>query len=211
MLQAVSDYGYYRIGKRELPDSLRMISGATADNLPFRIDLAGSLIRLGTEREYGALSSIKHIFSDSAAARSLMENILHEWEDYRDKLLLRIQDAAARKALQLNTALPESQNIREPASSDNQTAPAIHSDIRGQEFYLERSKVYRDYAKSFPDAVRQTGLNRAQRRAVLNYINGWRSVDVILSCVIAETRRPLTRARLVRYLDLLKEIGWITF
>ncbi|MCJ7682212.1 MAG: hypothetical protein MUP70_15915, partial [Candidatus Aminicenantes bacterium] len=87
----------------------------------------------------------------------------------------------------------------------------IHPDIQGREFYLERSQIYRDFAKSYPDAVRQTGLNRAQRRAVLNYINGRRPIDMIRAYVIAETRQPLSRDRLVHYLDLLKKIGWITF
>ncbi|MCJ7679350.1 MAG: M28 family peptidase [Candidatus Aminicenantes bacterium] len=211
MIQTVSDYGYYRIGKRDLPESLRVINGATLDNLPFRVELAGSLIRLGADREYGALSSIKHIFSDSTNARSQLENILYEWEIYRDKLLLQIKDAATRKALQLKTALPEGLNSWAPTLSSHQTHPSIHPDIQGREFYLERSQIYRDFAKSYPDAVRQTGLNRAQRRAVLNYINGRRPIDMIRTYVIAETRQPLNRDRLVHYLDLLKKIGWIIF
>jgi hypothetical protein len=46
---------------------------------------------------------------------------------------------------------------------------------------------------------------------IMNYINGKRSIPEIRRWVMAETGRVLEFDKLVRYLDFMKTVGWITY
>ncbi|GAG05849.1 unnamed protein product, partial [marine sediment metagenome] len=88
--------------------------------------------------------------------------------------------------------------------------PAIHPDIKGKEFYIEDSDSYEEYMGKNPDALKELKLDRNQKRSILNFINGKRSITKIRNWVIAETENDLDFKTLTKYLDFLKSISWIT-
>ncbi len=89
--------------------------------------------------------------------------------------------------------------------------PAIAPGIRGKEFSLQTYDKYAVHLKANPDAVKKTGLAPNLAARLLNYVNGKRSVLRIRNCVIGETGQDVTLESVVAYLDLLKNVGWITY
>ena len=53
------------------------------------------------------------------------------------------------------------------------------------------------------------GLSRGQTNQILNFIDGKRSIPVIRAQVEAWTGEPLFMDRLLEYLGILEEVGWI--
>lgn len=62
-----------------------------------------------------------------------------------------------------------------------------------------------------PDFNKDLKVDRGQQRSIMNYINGRRSVTTIRSCVVAESGKELDFENLLKYLNFLKTIKWITY
>ena len=63
--------------------------------------------------------------------------------------------------------------------------------------------------KEHPDALKAIGLTPQQAAGVTNYVNGKRSAADIRDCLVGETGLDVSLDSVVRYLDLLKSVGWI--
>ena len=55
------------------------------------------------------------------------------------------------------------------------------------------------------------GVIRLYRRSIQKFTNGRHSITALKNWVMAETGKELALEKLVRYLNFLKEIGWIEF
>jgi hypothetical protein len=65
--------------------------------------------------------------------------------------------------------------------------------------------------KDNPDFNKELKVDRRLQRSILNYINGRRSVTKIRSCVMAESGKDMDFDNLLKYLNFLKTIDWITY
>ena len=89
--------------------------------------------------------------------------------------------------------------------------PAIHPDVRGREFSLNAWERYTQYMKEHPDALKALGLTPPQAQAILNWVNGRRSVALIRRNVAAERGEDVSYAAVAGYLEVLRTVGWITY
>jgi intein-encoded DNA endonuclease-like protein len=89
--------------------------------------------------------------------------------------------------------------------------PSLHPEDKGKEFSMESSERYKKYLEKNKDALKAINFDMGQRRFVLNFINGKRSVVKIRSSVAAETGRDVDFNALVKYLEFLKAVGWIVY
>jgi Zn-dependent M28 family amino/carboxypeptidase len=211
LLEKVSTFGYARVGQRELPKALGFIEQADAENLQEAFNKAVNLVDLATTREAGAVGSTTEIYTASDEAVSLVKNYQAQWKFYQEALNQQLQQFAAMKAKQLKVEAPVKAKPTAEEASYAKLIPAIHPEIKATEFSLERSDNYQDYMEKNPDALKDLKLLSAQRRMILNYINGKRSILEIRRWVMAETGRDLELDKLVRYIEFMKTIGWVTY
>ncbi len=211
LLDAVASFGLARVGKRELPTAYRSVNAADAKTLTAVVNRAMNLAQFACDREAEAVVSIKDIFSGSSAAALLVDNHKSQWDIYGKSLAGQILSYGQIRAKQLKVA-----DFRQPVPDTlekqyAQFLPALHSDVKGKEFSLESSERYKKFLEKNPDALKDLSLDVGQRRFVLNYINGKRSVVKIRNAVMAETGRDVDFNALVKYLEFLKALGWIVY
>jgi len=163
------------------------------------------------QREIGALRSLEEVCSASDEALRMIDNRVKQWEFYEEGLAEQILKYGAVKASELNVKAPERLNLTEEEKKYSEIFPDLNPDVKGKEFYLERTDRFRDYIKEHPDALKKLNLNRNQQRSIQNFINGKRSVMEIRNAAIAETEIDLPIENLMGYLELLKELNWIMF
>jgi aminopeptidase YwaD len=211
LLDAVSDYGYKRVGERELPKALSYVEKAKKENLQEKVWMALNLAGFAVQREIGALRSLEEICSGSDEALRMIDNRVKQWEFYREGLANQILKYGAVKASELNVKAPERPELTEEEKIYSEIFPDLHPNVKGKEFYLERTDRFRDYIKENPDALKKLKLNRNQQRSIQNFLDGKRSVMEIRNAAIAETEIDLPFENLMGYLELLKELNWITF
>lgn len=211
LLEKVSAFGYARLGERELPRALGFIERADAESLHDAFNQAVNLVDLATSREAGAIGSTADIYTASERAVELVQSYQTQWKIYQDALNQQLLQFAGVKAKQLDVEPPAEPEPTSEEISYSKVFPAIHPDIKASQFSMENSDLYKDYMEKNPDALKELKLNVAQRRMILNYINGKRSVAEIRRRVMAETSRDLELGRLVRYLEFMKTIGWIAY
>jgi len=210
LVNKVSEFGYERVGKRELPRALKFLDDADVKTLQKALSSAANLTDLVVERETGALASIEEIYSGSDKAVRIVNNRKKQWELYGEGLRSQLLKYAQFRAQNLKAELPQ---LPVPGKIEKQYShifPAIHPNIKGKEFYIEDSDSYKEYMEKNPDALKELKLDRNQKRSILNFINGKRSITKIRNWVIAETENDLDFKTLTKYLDFLKSIGWIT-
>lgn len=213
MLDAVSGFGFARVGKRELPAAFRKIDASDAKTLPDAAGRAVELVRFAAEREKAAISSVAEIASGSPESTTLVRNRESLWEGYRDSLQNQVVKYTSTRAAQLKTALPPPLSPRAAsaglAAAYAKVVPALHPEVKGREFSLESSDRYKNYIEKNPEALKGLKLEIPVRRAVLNYINGRRSVNVIRGAAAVETDRIVDLEAVAQYLEFLKAAGWI--
>lgn len=205
----VTSFGTARIGKREQPAALRMVGGAGKDQLEDAVQQAFRLIDLAVSRETGAVASLQEIASGSKTAESLIGRHSRLWELYRKGFENQVLGLAALRAQELGAPAPERPAAHPPSNEAASKVPSLSEEIRGRQFYVDRCDAFKSYIEANPDALKKTGLDRGQQRAVQNWIDGRRSVAVIHDRVLAETGKPLALSALLEYLDLLRAVGWI--
>jgi aminopeptidase YwaD len=211
LLDVVSTFGYERVGKRELPTALRRLETAEADSLQASLEGALNLVDFAVAREIGALQSTNDIHTGSEQARNKVEDYTAQWRFYREGLHRQLLEYAGLKAKNLGTKAPGKPGLSAEEKKYAQVIPAVHPDARAREFSVTRSQAYMDFTKANPDAIKGLQLDARQRRIVPNYVNGRRSITEIRDCVWAESGKPLSLDELVKYLEILKEVGWLTY
>ncbi len=211
LLNAVSGFGFARVGKRELPAAFRKIEAADAKSLPDAAGRAVELVRFAAEREKSAISSVSEIASGSKEASVLIKNREALWEGYRLSLADQVAKYASLRASQLKTMLPPpvSAASARSAAEAGKIVPALHPEVRGKEFSLESSDRYKKFIEKNPDALKALKLDVPVRRAILNYIDGRRNAAAIRAAAAAESDRSVPLDAVLEYLEFLKAIGWI--
>jgi len=211
LLDAVSAFGYQRVGKRELPAAFRSVDRAEAKTLQRAMRRALNLVRFAADRERGAVASVEEIYTGSKEAAQMIASRKKQWELYADSLANQVLEYGRFRARQFKTAAPQKPAMDKRERQYAGMIPALHPEVKGKEFSLESSDRYKIYIKKNPDALKNMKMDMSQRRALLNYINGKRSVTAIRNWVMAETDKDLDFAVLITYLEFLKAIGWITY
>ncbi|MFC1557321.1 M28 family peptidase [candidate division KSB1 bacterium] len=209
LLDATSEFGYERIAEREHPASLTMVENSTAQTLQQETSRALNLISFALDREIGALKSIEDIYSGSSRARIMLSNRVEQWELYRNSLMQQVLGYAELRANQLNARRPV---IPEPTSNERRYAndiPSVHPDVKGKDFYLERSDVYQQQLRAQPQFLRDLGLTSRQASSIRNFVNGKNSITTIKHYVSASTGGDIALDSVAGYIDFLRSIGWV--
>ncbi len=87
--------------------------------------------------------------------------------------------------------------------------PAIAPAVKGRQFNLAASEQYSRYMKEHPDAIKQLGVSSRQQTAILNYVNGKRSIARIAVCVAGELDEDVPIQGVLGYVELLEAAGWL--
>jgi len=210
LLKSVSAFGYARVGKRELPRALQIVADAEAKDLEKAMNRALNLAAFAAAREAGAVESVRDVYSSSDKARGLVAAQVKQWQFYGAGLETQIKRFAAYRAAELKTKPPAVWVATAAEKKAGAAVPALAPGVRGKEFSLEGSDRYKTYAAAHPDPVKGLKLGLAQRRSVLNYIDGRRTLATIRNCVEAETGADIDFQDFLRYTDFLKAVGWIS-
>jgi hypothetical protein len=211
LLEAVSRFGTERVGKRELAEALRTIGQARADDLPGALQSALNLAEYAVAREMGAVRTTEDIHSGSETAKGLVGDHTARWRSYGESLRHQLLEYARLRAERLGVEAPGPSPPTEEEKLLGAVVPAVHPDARCREYSIERMESYRKWLEANPAALEELDLDDRLRRAIPDFINGERSVVEIRDRVAAETGRPLELDKLVRYLEILETIGWMTY
>jgi hypothetical protein len=211
LTDAVEEFGYGRIARREIPAALRMIQDSDALALGRAWVRAERLIALGVERELGALESIRDISPDSDKARRSVAVRAERWTFYGRELQGLIDRSVQLRATMLNIPLPSRSRLASSKKNYEGLVPSFTEEVKGKEFRLESNQAYRDYLKAHPEALKGLNLTYAQRQALLDYTNGRRSMAAIRDRVEAETGSEVPLDKVVRYFEFLKAIRWVAY
>jgi hypothetical protein len=211
LVDAVSDYGYKRVGERELPQALKLVDKAKAKSFQEDVGKALNLAAFAVEREIGALRSMMEISSGSDSAMESIGDRIKQWEYYGEGIEEQILNYGAVRASKLNVEAPIKPVLTDAEVKYSKVIPDYHGDVKGVEFYLERTDRFREYTKKNKDAMKKLRLDRNQQRSIQNFINGKRSVTEIRNAVQADTGSDLSFERLLGYLEMLTELNWVEY
>jgi len=209
LLEAVSAFGYARVGERELGRAMKIVGEATAADLGKAMNQALNLANFAVTREKGAVESVREIYSGSDEARAAVSAHARQWEIYGASLDRGIREYAVSRAAALGTKAPAVRALGAGERRAGAAVPALAPDVKGREFSLEGSERHRAYVKDHPEAVKEMALSGAQRRSILNFIDGRRTLAVIRRSAEAETGTEIGFQDLARYIDFLKAAGWV--
>jgi len=208
LLRAVSAFGHARVGERELPRALQLLTEADAAGLQRAFERALNLAAFAVARETGAVRSVEEIHSGSAAARRLTAAHLEQWKLYGAALETQVRRFAAFRATELKAGPLRARAVTAEEKRTGSSVPALAPDVRGREFQLESSDRYKKYAEARPEALKALKITPPQRRAVLNYIDGRRTLSTIRNWVEAETGTDLAFADLAAFIRALADITY---
>ncbi|NUQ63293.1 MAG: M28 family peptidase [Pirellulales bacterium] len=211
LAEAVSEYGFLRVAERELPRALGRLQAADAAKLPSETAQALALVSFGAGRELGALGSIADVFSGSEPARKSLESSLQPWELYRTALGNQITQYAAFRAAQLKIDAPAPPQNSVLQQQYEKIIPTMAPAVKGRQFDLSADEKYSQAMKDRPDAMKTLGITRAQATAILNYVNGKRSIAEIRTDVAGDLDEAVPLEGAAGYLELLKSVGWVVY
>ncbi|MFC2168393.1 M28 family peptidase [Acidobacteriota bacterium] len=211
LLDVTSEFGYQRIAEREHVKALRYVDAATEETLSVETQKALNIARFATGREMDAIRSIEEIYTGSSSAKTVVSNRIKQWELYADSIETQILQYAALRADQLKAAVPRKAKLNSLEKKYDKVFPAIHPDVKNKEFSLTGNEKYKDFIEASPKAIEETKLARNQTRAVLNYVNGRRSITKIRDCLAAETGEEISLEAVAAYLEILKIVDWIIY
>lgn len=211
MVDAVSEFAYDRVSRRELPAALRAIQESGPANLAANGRRASHLLDLAVEREAGAIGSLNEIGTGSGRSRALVSAGAELWRTYGEELQGLIQKATALRAAALRLPLPAKPALIPLERRYDAVRPALSESVRGMEFRVEMNAKYRDYLKAHPDALKDIGLDPAQRHALMDYVDGRRSLTTIRDRAESETSTDIPLDKAVKYFELLKSVDYIKY
>jgi hypothetical protein len=209
LLDVVSEFGYARVAERGIPAAMRLVEEAAASDLETALQHALNRVNSAVDREVGAIESIREIYTGSSTAQTGVDNRIAQWEAYREGLTNQVMSYSNLRAQTLGTSAPRQRPQTAEERRYSNVVPAIHPEVKGQQFYLNGFDQYDRYTEEHPDAVSSLGLNRGQTQGILNFVNGERSVTEIRNRVAALVGDDLTIEQVVGYLRILEEVGWI--
>ncbi|HSA95248.1 MAG TPA: M28 family peptidase [Acidobacteriota bacterium] len=209
LLESVSDFGYGRVGKRELGRALQIVTDAEGKDLEKAMNRAVNLAGFAAAREKGAVESVRDVYTGSEKARAAVAAHVRQWELYGASLERQVKDYAAFRAAALKVKAPAVRPLTPEEKKAGASVPSLSPDVKAKEFTLEQSERYRNYTKDHPDAVKGLRLSPPLRRTVLNYIDGRRTLTVIRRSVEAEAGTEIDFKDLSAYIDFLRAVGWI--
>ncbi len=209
LLEAVTDFGYARVGKRELARALQTVTDAEGKDLEKAMNRALNLAALAAAREKGAVESVRDVYSGSDKARAAVAAHVRQWELYGAALERQVKDYAAFRAAALKVKAPAARAMTPEEKKAGVAVPSLAAGVKGKEFTLEQSERYRNYVKDHPDAAKGLKLSPPARRVVLNYIDGRRTLTAIRRSAEAETGTEIDFKDIAAYIDFLKAVGWI--
>jgi hypothetical protein len=209
LADAASVYGYQRVAQRELPRAMARLETAAAAQLAAETAQALRLVRFGTGRELAAVRSIAEVFTGSPTAREAVDAKARQWELYATTLRDQVVHYAATRAAALG--VPARTPAAERPSAVQGTVPRIAPAVRGREFDLSAGERYQKYVRQQPGAAKAVTLSRRQTTAVLNYVNGLRSIAQIRDCVAADLDEDLPLVHVAAYLELLRAAGCVVY
>jgi aminopeptidase YwaD len=207
----VFEFGLSRVSRRELPAALRALDTAGPLGLAAALGRASNLLDLALEREEGALASLADIASGSSEAKGILAFRTEQWRGYARDIRGLVESTARLRAVRLGIAPPARPA---PTALERKWAavvPVVTDKVKGREFWVEASPSYREYVKAHPDAVRAIALGWGERRALVDFIDGRRSVAVIRARAEAETGTDIPLDKAVAYIEMLKDIGWLAY
>lgn len=209
LLDWVSDFGYRRVAERAIPRAMAWLDRAKGPDGDLRPEeallLASSVLEASVLREMEAVSSIRSVYTGSAKAEELVGTRLREWEAYRQSLEGFLVGAASARGLRTPRGLA-------PSSEDRrlgERVPRLAPGLRGVETSLQRFAPYRQLMEARGDELQGLGLSTNQMARILDFVDGRRSLAEIVVRVRAATGEPLTLVQASRYLEILREVGWI--
>ncbi|MFC1564963.1 M28 family peptidase [candidate division KSB1 bacterium] len=211
LIDVTSDFGYSRIGEREHTRALGYIENATPEVLQSETYRSLNLVNFAIDREVGALRSIGEIHTGSEFAERILGNRIAQWEIYRGSLNSQIMEYSELIAKQLNVKTPKKPKMSSLEKEYAKITPEIHREVFGIEFNLTRSESYIEYTRNNPDVLRQLDISRGHSRSILNFINGKNTITDIRNFASAETGIEIELEKVAKYIDILKEIGWVEF
>lgn len=185
------------------------LESADAKTLAPETALALKLLAHGAGRETGALRSIEDVFSGSEAARKLLDRKARQWQFYETALRGQVIAYAGWRAAQLGVPAPGESPPDELERKCQRIIPAIAPSVKGRQFTLAASEQYSRYMKEHPDAIKQLGVSSRQQTAILNYVNGKRSIARIAVCVAGELDEDVPIQGVLGYVELLEAAGWL--
>jgi aminopeptidase YwaD len=211
LVDATSEFGYGRIAERELPRAMGFIETADGNQLASATAGALNLVNFAVDREIGALKSIEEIYTGSAAAKASVANRVQQWELYRAGLRAQVLGYGRLRADQVKVKPPLEPKPTLVEQKYEAVVPAIAPSVRNREFALASSNAYVQYTKDHPDELKKLGLTPEVTASTLNFVNGRRSITKIFHSVVAQTGQDVPLETIVRYLQVLKDVGWITY
>jgi len=210
LLEAVSDYGYSRVAERELPQAMNRLARADAGGLLPELRHALNLVDFGSRREIEALRALTQIYTGSPQATALVEARIRQWEVYRGALRSQVMEYGRERAAQLQVPPPAEPVISAVEKRYQAIVPALAPGIRAKEFNLTRSERYVQHMKENPETLKTIGITPQQAAAILNYVNGSRSILEIRNDVAAEMDEDIAIEKVSAYLELLKSLQWVS-
>jgi hypothetical protein len=188
---------------------MQIVADADAKGLDKAMTRALDLAALAAGREKGAVESVRDVYSGSDKARAAVAAHVKQWELYGASLERQVREFAAYRAAALKVKAPAVRPLAPEEKKGGAAVPVLAPGVRGKEFTLEQSERYRNYVKEHPDAVKGLKLSPPQRRVVLNYLDGRRTLTAIRRAVEAETGTEVVFKDLAAYVDFLRAVGWI--
>lgn len=210
LLVETTNYAYSRIAEREFPDAIKLIKSAKTNNFSTEVKKALSLISLAANREIEAVGSSFDICTGSVLSHKIINSRIAQMELHKKALIEQVLGYAKIKADELNVKMPNINKSDPDEKKYSNIAPSLHPDIRGQVFSINSYPEYTSFTKENPNhpGMKIAG-NRRVSQAVLNYINGKRSISKITYCAAGETLTEINIKDVAAYFDLLSEVGWI--
>jgi len=211
LVDAVSEFGYRRIAERDIPRTMANVERADAKTLAAAMARSLWVADAGVGREIGALRSIADMYTGTAAAQKMLANRIQQWEMYRHGLWAQVIGYAKVKAAELGIDAPSLPAASALEKKYQAVVPVLARAVRGQLFQLSAHEPYTRYIKEHPEALKTTGLNAQQAAAVLNYVNGRRSVSEIRAAANGELNEEIRLESVMAYLELLRTVQWVEF
>jgi hypothetical protein len=206
LLESVSSFGHARLAERGLPRAL-----AALDQPPGRraseeaLGRALNVVSSAVAREKDALLSVHEVHSGSETARERVAAEVAKWEAFGESLELFV-----RKAASANRAEPVSRP--EPTDAERKhegVIPRLAPEVKGKVFYLSAWEPANRWFAEHPGVLSELGVSDRAGRAILDWVDGERSVATIRDRVAAWTSYDLTVEQVADYLEILEEVGWI--
>ena len=211
LADVVADYAYLRLAQRDIPRAMSHVNAADAQHLADETAQALRIVTWGAGRERAAMRSIAEISSGSEGAKSVLDTRERQWESYAATLRTHVLQYARARAEQLRTQAPVETQPDEWQQKYQAVIPAVAPAIKGQQFDLATHDKYQQAVKAHPEVLKGLALSRQQSTAILNYVNGRRSVAEICDSVAADLDENVRRESVVGYLELLRSVEWLVF